>query len=119
MKGNFYNIKLLFNFHEEVCIILFFSYIYKGKTPEELSVKWTKSKYKRKNQESLLNIEARFFNVSSKWNAIHESLYAGNPKNLFSFFVCRDPVSKLKSVYKYLGHMFTMGHPEKSWNQSK
>ena len=100
-------------------VILHFSHIYQQKTIEELSVKWTKFKYKRKNLESLSNMESRFFNITSKWNAIYRTLYDGNPDNLFAFFVCRDPVYKLISVYKYLKDMFTMGHPEKSWNQSK
>ena len=100
-------------------VLILFSYVYNKKTIEELSVKWTKSKYKRKNLESLSNMESRFYNITSKWDVIYGSLYDGNPNNLFSFLVCRDPVLKLKSVYKYLKDMFTMGHGQKYWNQSK
>ena len=100
-------------------VLILFSYVYNKKTIEELSVKWTKSKYKRKNLESLANMESRFYNITSKWDVIYGSLYDGNPNNLFSFLVCRDPVLKLKSVYKYLKDMFTMGHGQKYWNQSK
>ena len=44
----------------------------------------------------------------------------GNSDNFLSLFVCRDPVDTLRSVYKYLRDMFSMGHGgQKYWGQTK
>ena len=83
------------------------SLIYKKKKKEQLFKKWTKSKYQNHPLESVSNMEGRFFNSSKKWDIIFGSLYANNPEKYLSFFVCRDPVERLKSVYKYLRDMFT------------
>ena len=112
-----------------------FSNIYRGKTREQLRQKWDKLKYRKKNLHSLPKLEARFLNSTTKWNIISESIYGGNSDqflfyyyyyyegnsdHFLSLFVCRDPVDTLRSVYKYLRDMFSMGHGgQKYWGQTK
>jgi len=51
-------------------------------------------------------LEARYFEESKKREIIFDSLYFENSEDYLTFTVCRNPVERLLSVYKYLGDMF-------------
>ena len=69
---------------------------------------WKKSRFKKSNntQMKFSGLEARFFEESKKREIIFDSLYFENSEDYLTFTVCRNPMERLLSVYKYLGDMF-------------
>ena len=74
----------------------------------KLLMRWKKSSFKKSNntQIKFLELESRHFEEPRKREIILDSLYFDNSEDFLAFTVCRNPVERLLSVYKYLSDMF-------------
>ena len=64
-------------------------------------------KFSSYKQKSLYARERDHFSQGLKRRIIQDSLRFRNNFSYFSFFVCRDPLDRLVSIYNYLSHMFS------------
>ena len=91
------------------------------KNRRKLLMRWKKSSFKKSNntQIKFLELESRHFEESRKREIILDSLYFDNSEDFLAFTVCRNPVERLLSVYKYLGDMFEIRRIFKSHSNNK
>ena len=68
--------------------------------------KWKNNLNQNQNQLKLKEYESFYLNEKSKRDIIVDSLYGENSENYFSFVVCRNPIERLSSVYRYLTDLF-------------
>ena len=73
---------------------------------KKLLRRWSHPKFSSRSQAKLESLENNQFEEDTKRKIIFDTIYHENPSNYSSFIVCRNPVGKLLSVYKYLLDMF-------------
>ena len=68
--------------------------------------RWKHPNFSSRSRARLESLENNLFDEGTKRRIIFDTIYHDNSENYSSFIVCRNPVEKLLSVYKYLLDMF-------------